>query len=300
MRTPTTALVALAASVILGTIATAGDVTRWDTEGGVWSDANAWTAGVPTPETIAEVGVGVATVIASGQTCQALNVSPGTSGGVVRIGGGSLTVSGDLDIGGGVGSVTVAAGSLTAASTSLTTGTLNLSGGEFATENLFILGGQGAAFVEGGVHEVSEGFIMTGSMTLSGGMLDVGRDPADMATIQGNVLLAGDPAASFQNLTLGGESTVRVALSPSAPHAAIHVAGTATLDGTLILFDGGVEPGRYDVIDATAVSGTFDAVELPEGGGWSWGVDGGTVHVTRGDVPVAVRSWSEVKAAFTR
>jgi hypothetical protein len=72
------------------------------------------------------------------------------------------------------------------------------------------------------------------------------------------------------------------------------------LNGTFKVFDFAAPNGTYEVLRAESIVGTFDAVELPATGDWSWRIEGNSVFVSKGPVPVEATTWSGIKAGRGR
>ncbi|MBN9378628.1 MAG: hypothetical protein BGO14_07130 [Chlamydiales bacterium 38-26] len=94
---------------------------------------------------------------------------------------------------------------------------------------------------------------LTGNVFVNSGTIS--PDPAQTLTLGSLVLNSADPV----NGTLG--SLVHIEIDSSSTPSLVHVNGPASLAGTLeIQLDPNVTPGRYTILTASAITGTFDFV----------------------------------------
>lgn len=92
--------------------------------------------------------------------------------------------------------------------------------------------------------------------------------------------LAAPSEVQFENLTLSPTSILLIEIAgplPGAEYDVVRVSGNAVIDGTLevVLLDGFTPtPGeRFEFMTASAISGAFDAVVLPDAPGVELSLD---------------------------
>lgn len=248
--------------LVLPTLATAQSTT-WTAGSGDWGVGSNWSAGEPTEGVDAVFNAtGMATVTLDDEVCRGLLM--GASGpALLDLASGSLTVDHAI-----VG---------------------------MAAPNLF------ASISTSGIGDPY--FTVTHSLTIGrfsdvvagGGTITVGTSDADSLVVLGTLQLIGTPTISISNLAMRDQSVLSTTVVFNGFDGFIS-AGTAVLNGTLKIFDSLAPNGTYEIIRAESIVGTFDAVELPVAGDWSWRIEGNSVFVTKGPVPVEATTWSSIKA----
>lgn len=181
----------------------------------------------------------------------ALRTAGLTNEGVLAFSGGTMDVFGDVTNASGARIVTSGAGSVTTFYD------------DVVHNGLEIFTGAGASTVFFGDQSGAGNFTGTGTVYYVGD-LRPGNSPAAVS-YAGDLVFGG---ASKLVLELGG-------LAEGAQYDHVSVDGTLAEDGTLdVVLYGGFTPGvgdTFDLIDAGAVTGSFDAVNLPAlGGGLGW------------------------------
>lgn len=278
----------------------------WIGGSGDWDDDASWSTGTePTIGDAVEISDGdTVEVTQTGEVCAELTLATldpatlnvGSGGGLevsglARVGAGGLAILsqiggsvslGRLEIGGG--------GSVLSSGGSLAMGTCKVGG--FALPSTWNIGGpttisDALEIDTNGVVSVSGSLVVEGTPG-AGGAIVVSRGWISLEGSQGTVQF---PDFSAETTSLIRAKVTATGLNP------IEVVGTASLDGFLRAYDLGAAEGRYDVLVAQAISGTFTDVTLP-GENWSWGIEEGTVYVMKGVTPVEEATWGELKSTF--
>lgn len=241
--------------------------TSWTAASGDWGTGSNWSAGEPTAGVDAHLNItGMATVTLAGETCRSLLMgAPG--GALLDLNGGSLAVDNATV---GMASPNVGA--------SLATSPI---GNPVLTVAHSLTIGRFADLVAGG------------------GTITIGTSAADSLVVLGTLQLMNTPTLTVTNLAMRSQSVLSSFVLFTGFKGLV-ATGTAVLKGTLKVFDFSAPDGTYEVVSAAAISGTFDAVELPATGNWSWRIEGNKVLVTKGVVPVEATTWSGVKAGWPR
>lgn len=306
---PLFALPLAAALVVPGTAR--ATVTSWLGSTGDWGNAAKWSAGEPTAGDDAEVpNSSTVQVTLAGETCANLTMGATLGGCTLHVMSGALNVVGRAHIadtapatlllqggtltaaefrlgntGNGIGSATVSGGTLNAGT--ITIGDDPAGSGTFSTTATTPL-----VRVTGNLY-VKKG----GSYVCGAGTLNVGTQPTDGVFVDGAFSLVNKPTVTLTSLTLTSTATLSVTLIPSF-FGRIDVAGPATLDGKLLVGDVGMADGTYEVLRANPLQGTFSSQFLPAN--WSWRVEGNSLLLTKGPVPVTPTSWGRIKADAAR
>jgi len=95
-----------------------------------------------------------------------------------------------------------------------------------------------------------------------------------------------------------GSATLGADAVSSGGTAPIVVTGTAQLGGQLEVADIFAGDGTYEIMRADSFQGTFDSVLLPDS--WSWRIEGHSLLLTKGPVPVEATSWGRIKSTLGR
>jgi hypothetical protein len=266
--TPRYRLVAGLVAGLLIALATAAQAqtTTWTANEGDWGTGANWSNGEPTAGVDAVVNTTASVMVTqSGEVCRGLSLSGGL-GARLDLTGGSLTAD----------HVTTGTG-----------GTIGVS----ATGNP--------------VFNVTHSLTIGGfsDMVANGGTTQVGSLPADSLVIltNGTFQIAGTPTLTVSNLALRNGSVFSI-LVPFTGITGLVTTGTAVLNGKLLVQDFSFSSAdvTYEIIRANQVVGTFDEVQLPATGNWSWRIEGNSVFITRGMVAVEAATWSGVKALGAR
>jgi hypothetical protein len=241
--------------------------TNWTAGSGDWGVGSNWSAGEPTAGVDAVFNAtGMATVTLDDEVCRGLLMgAPG--GALLDIGSGSLTVD----------HATVGMASPNVGASISTSGI----GNPFFTVTHTLTIGRFADVVAGG------------------GTITVGTSDADSLVVLGTLQLMGSPTIAISNLAMRDQSVLSTFVLFNGFGGFIS-AGTAVLNGTFKVFDFAAPNGTYEVLRAESIVGTFDAVELPATGDWSWRIEGNSVFVSKGPVPVEATTWSGIKAGRGR
>jgi hypothetical protein len=239
--------------------------TTWTAAEGDWGTASNWSAGEPTAGVDAVLTSTAQTYVTlGGEVCRQLRM--GSAGGArLDLTGGSLTVDNALvglaspNIGASLAMSAIGGASLTV--------THSLTLGRFS------------------------------DIVLNGGTTTIGTAATDSLVVLGTLQIAGTPTATFRNLALR-DGSVFSCIIPFTGITGYTVSGTAVLNGKLLVqdFSFSSEDVTYEIIRANQIVGTFDEVQLPATGNWSWRIEGNSVFITRGMVPVEPATWSGVKA----
>lgn len=281
--------------------------TEWVGAVGDWHTASNWSNGVPVAGTDAIVPFSATpTVTLAGAICRNLSTGTGSGGSTLRIQSGSLAVAQMLHVatahnvaaqqsGGAVnanelvlgnpnatGAYTLTGGTLTAATVRV--GTLDpTSGGIFSLSGASPQCAIGDSLVLG----------PDGSFVCGAGTLTVGSGGSGGTRVDGAFTLTNAPSVTMSGFTMGPNGTLSVALLPTGI-GTITVTGTAVLSGTLLVTDVAAPNGTYEILSAGSLEGGFDSSFLPPS--VSLRVEGGTVSLIKGTVPVEPVSWGRVKA----
>ncbi len=237
--------------------------TNWTAASGDWGIGSNWSAGEPTAGVDALITTtSTVMVTLAGETCRSLQL--GSSGGaLLEILSGSLTVE-NATIG-------LASPNIGASAATRPTGNPVFT----VTRSLTI--GPFADFVAGG------------------GTITIGTTSADSLVVRGTLQLMNTPATTARNLAMRDQSVLSATVTQIG-FSGVVVTGTAVLKGTLKVIDSLAPDGNYEVIRAGSIVGTFSAAQLPSTGSWSWRIEGNSVFVTKGVVPVEEVTWGEIKA----
>lgn len=307
-------IVVLLAVLLAAPSSRAQSTTTWFGSVGDWSVAANWSNGEPTATSTAVLTfAGTVNVTQPGEVCRSLWL--GMTGGIVSavITGGTLSVSDSLRVGAvGSGSVqhqsgTVSAGkvilgspgqsgsylhfagSLTTARLECGTRAINSSGTYSSsvqspvctiTDSLYI-GPSGSYVCGAGTLTVGSGG--NGGVLVDRGAFQVINTP--VMNVAGFKMTAG---ATFTRTIIFGSNSTLVSSGP------------VVLDGQLLVLDLSTPDGSYELIRGNPLTGTFDITSLPPTGNWSWRIEGNSLWVTRGTVPVEPTTWSRVKAGIGR
>ena len=134
----------------------------------------------------------------------------------------------------------------------------------------------GTASTSGGTVEISDGNLQVGATCQVGGQSGWGY-----LEVEGS-----EASISFGGYLQKPRGKL-LSVFDSNGISAILVGGSATLDGRWEVDDGGACPGRFTVLSAASISGSFDEVILP-GPGWSWGIDSGKTLWVQTPEPASV------------
>lgn len=300
----------LAAAALLGAAprAAMGQTTTWTTGIGNWGAASNWSGGEPTADTDAVLpGIsGTAIVNMPGEVCRSFTSGTVGGGSTLQIDfGGSLAVAEQIRIGAAEGGVVHHnAGTLTARDLVLA------SDNGLASYLIFAGSLTVERAVVGGLDPSSGGFSSSGtnpnvritrslfideggSFVFGSGTLNVGTTSADSTIVKGAFQIANNPAMTTTEFFMTPEGFFGVTLIPGLVPK-VTVTGTAVLDGQLFVGDLGVPDGTYEVLTGNPVLGAFDMVTLPND--WSWRVEGNSLLLTKGQVPVESATWGRLKS----
>ena len=283
--------------------------TSWTAGLGDWGTAANWSDGEPTADVDAEMPItGTAIVTLAGETCRRFTMGAGGSGSVLRINTGSLTVVERLHVGAGFSSTvqhfggTLSAGELVLgdlapAAYSMTGGTLTLGsariGDDSPSSGTFSTGAGSLSCTIMGSLRIAPG----GSFVFGAGTLNVGASASDTTVVEGAFQIANLPAISMTGFKMSDDGALHVLILPTGV-STIMVTGAAVLNGQLLITEVGAPNGTYEILRGNPLQGTFDMATLPDD--WAWRVEGNSLLVTKGQVPVERSSWGGIKSRFER
>jgi len=288
--------------------------TSWTSSFGDWGGGSNWSAGEPTAGVDAHFAAsGNASITLSGETCRNLYFGTATGGPELNVTGGSLavihriqlpvagsarinqdggTVTADslvMGAAGSVGQYELRGGSLTVGNAIVGT-TENFSGASLALTDI-------ASPVLTVTHSVRLGRFA--DIVAGGGRMSIGTTNTDSLVVAGTFQLNGTPTITTTNFAMR-DGSVLSATFTFVGLSGIVSSGGVVLDGTLKIYDFFVSDGTWELVRGNSLTGTFDAVELPATGNWSWRIEGNSVFVTKGPVAVEPSTWSGVKAGGWR
>lgn len=284
---------------------TTGLETTWIPLAGDWSTPANWSGGEPTVVNTAVIPAGVANVTQSGETCATLVLGVGGTPGAVTIAGGTLDVAATILVGNATesstGTLLQSGGAVTASILDLRSGTVSVNNGTCDVSTTTVRTATSFSVIFDGDYSCSGALTVEfgGGFTITTGTFDAGTSLADIAVVGGVFNCSPLSDVSFQNLTFDGDQAIFSPQLTSDGFTPIDVAGALTLDGFLAVSDNGAPDGRYDLIVAQTLIGSFDFVDLPDGE-WSWGTENGTLFVVKGQkVPVETTTWGALKHSFS-
>ena len=273
--------------------------TTWFGSTGNWSTAVNWSNGEPTADVDAILsGSGTAQVTMSGEICRNLfagNVSITTGGSlnvIHRIQAGNINQNG-----GAVSADSLVLGVSTIGQYLMFNGTL--------TVNHLVLGTavpSSANFsTSAGNPNITVAHSLTigrGANIVSGaGTLTVGTSSADSLVVFGAYQMANRPTQKVTNFVMRPLAVMNVTILFNGITPVVS-SGAAILDGTLNVFDLSAPNGTYELVRGNPISEDFDVINLPGAGDWSWRIEGNSLLVTKGPVPVKPTTWSRLKAGW--
>jgi len=288
--------------------------TTWSSPFGDWSTGSNWTGGEPTAGIDARFAAsGNASITLAGETCRNLYFGTATGGPELNVTGGSLAVvhriqlpvTGSAKINQHGGSVTAdslvmgAAGSV---------GQYELRGGSLTVGNAIVGTTENFSGASLALTAISNPVLtVTNSLRVGrfadivagGGTIAVGTTAADSLVVSGTFQLLNMSTITTTNFAMRDQSVLSATLT-FAGLSGIVSSGTVILNGTLKVFDFFGPDGTYELVRGSSLTGTFDGVELPATGDWSWRIEGNSVFVTKWPVAVAPTTWSGVKAGGWR
>ena len=127
------------------------------------------------------------------------------------------------------------------------------------------------------------------------GTLTVGTATGHGTRIDGAFTLNNKPTVSMEGLVMSPTATLSVGIGQFGVSTII-VDGTATLDGQLLVLDILAANGTSEVLRGAPLQGAFSMVSLPDD--WSWRIEGNSLLLTKGPVPVEPTTWGRVKRQF--
>jgi hypothetical protein len=288
--------------------ATAAQVqaTTWTGGTGDWGTGANWSSGEPSGSDDALFqALGEATVSQAGESCR--NLLLGTSGSVTVnvVAGGSLAVTNRIQIPvAAQGKIYQDGGSVTADSLVLgaagSYGEYEMKGGTLTVGHAIVGMAPGANLSTGGV--ANPVMTVTHSLRLGAfadivagaGSISVGTSAADSLVVAGTFQITGVPTMTTTNYVMRNGSVLS-AFVFSGGIAPIVSSGVAILEGTLKVQDFGATNGTYELVRGNPLSGTFDEVQLPAAGDWSWHIAGNSLFISRGPVATETTTWSRIK-----
>jgi hypothetical protein len=277
----------------------------WNGEEGDWHDGPNWSSGsIPTfADCVSIDDEDIVEITQFGATCDELTLGATVNGSLNIWPGSSFeALSAAYLGGGGIGSIGQIGGDVNLARLEIGVGSYAVAGGRMICGSALV----GTAAVQGAISITSGTWIVndvleverTGLITLGGGDTTIGQFGT------GGILLGGwlslnvpFGSVTTESFTIEDGGVLQAFIS-NLGFSPIEVVGTATLDATLQIIDFGAAEGRYDVITAGNLEGTFTTVQLPDEN-WSWGIEGTTVWVNKNTgTPVQTMSLSEVKHIY--
>ena len=262
LRTIGLGLLALAMGLTMAGAAL-GQSTTWTGGSADWGTGSNWSAGEPTAGVDAIVNSPSNPMVTqSGEVCR--NLLMGSAGGaLLDLTGGSLTVNSATV---GMASPNVGASiALSAIGNPVLTVTHSLTLGALA------------------------------DVVAGGGTLNIGTTASDSLVLFGTFQLTNTQTVNVTNLSMRDGSVFSCVVGFTGL-TGIVVSGTAVLNGKLKVQDFFSPDATYEIIRANNLVGTFDTVELPAAGNWSWRIEGNSVFLTKGEVAVEPATWSAVKS----
>jgi hypothetical protein len=289
-------------TTIATTVFACTDTLTWNDEEGDWHNGPSWSGGaIPTAaDCVSIADADVVEITEFGAICDELTLGATANGSLNLWPGSSLDVLSVVYLGsGGIGSIGQIGGDVNLARMEVGVGSYALASGSLTCGSILV----GTAAVQGAVSITSGTLIVndtleldrTGLVTLGGGVTTIGQGG------NGGILLAGwlslnvpFGSVTTESFTVEDGGVLQAFIS-NLGFNPIHVSGTATLGATLQVIDFGAADGRYDIITAGSLEGTFTTVQFSDEN-WSWGIEGTTVFVTKDTgTPVQTMSLSEVK-----
>ena len=284
--------------------------TTWSSSFGDWGTGSNWTSGEPTAGVDARFGVsGNASVTQPGETCRNLFFGTATGGPELNVTGGSLTVVHRIQLPvTGTSKINQDGGSVTADSLVMgaagSIGQYELRGGSLTVGNAIVGTTDGISGASLALTAISNPVLtVTHSLRVGrfadivagGGTIAVGTTTADSLVVSGTFQLLNTSTINTTNFAMR-DGSVLSATFTFAGISGIVSSGAVILDGTLKVFDFFGPDGTWELVRGSSLMGTFDSVELPATGDWSWRIEGTSVFATKGPVAVERATWSGVKA----
>ncbi|HEX7878212.1 MAG TPA: hypothetical protein VF720_02315 [Candidatus Eisenbacteria bacterium] len=238
--------------------------TTWTANEGDWGTASNWSNGEPTAGVDAVVNTTASVMVTQGgEICRGLTLS-GPLGARLDLTGGALTADHVSTGTGGTIGISATGNAVFSVTHSLTVGTFS-------------------------------------DMVANGGITQIGSLASDSLVVLGTFQIAGTPTLTVSNLALHNGSVYSI-LIPFTGITGLVTTGTAVLNGKLLVQDFSFSSAdvTYEIIHANQIVGTFDEVQLPATGNWSWRIEGNSVFITRGTVATEPATWSDLKAGAGR
>jgi hypothetical protein len=301
--------VALLAALLVPAVSQGQTSTTWTDGIGNWSTGANWSNGEPTAGVDAVLpGIsGTAIVNMAGEVCKSFTSGTVGGGSTLQIDfGGTLAVAEVLRIGSAFdGTVHHNGGTVTAheliVSPQSGTGTYLIDGGMLTVENAVV----GGADASSGGFTTSAGnptVRITGSLLIDiggnfvfgAGNLNVGTTVADTITVKGAFQFANMPVMTTTGFVLTPEAFFSVTVTPTGI-SRVTSTGVLVLDGDFFVFDVLAPDGDYEILRGNPLQGNFDSVTLPNND-WSWRIEGNSVFIRKGDVPVEPTTWGAIKS----
>lgn len=297
------------ASVALVSPPAHAQTTTWFGSTGNWNTAANWSNGLPTADLDAILtAAGTAQVTAAGPTCRNLFVGTAGAGPSVTISGGSLSVVHRIQVPrASSGTIRQTLGAVSADSLVLgaasSIGQYQMSGGTLTINHLVIGTNETASTGQFTTNIANPVMTVTHTLTIGrganivhgAGTLNAGTSPADSVVVLGAWQMINRPNTHVTNFVLrdGASLTATILFNGITP---VIASGAVRLDGTLIVGDLAAPNGTYELLRGNSLTGTFDTVNLPAVGDWSWRIEGNALLVTKGPVAVEATTWSRIKA----
>lgn len=297
------------ALVALPAPAAHAQVTTWFGSTGNWGTAANWSNGEPTADLDAVLtAAGTAQVTASGETCRNLIVGTVGGGPSVTISGGSLSVVHRIQVPrASSGTISQTLGAVSADSLVLgaasSIGQYQMSGGTLTVNHLVIGTAENASTGQFTTNVANPNLTVTHTLTIGrganivhgAGTLNAGTAVTDSVVVLGAWQMINRPTTRVTNFVLrdGASLTATVLFNGITP---VIAGGAVVLNGTLIVNDLTAPNGTYELLRGNPLTGAFDTVNLPAVGDWSWRIEGNSLLVTKGPVPVAATTWGAIKA----
>jgi hypothetical protein len=293
-------------SLLLATAAQ-GQSTAWTGGSGDWGTASNWSNGEPTGsvDALLQAG-GTATVSLAGESCR--NLLLGTAGETLNVVAGSLAVTNRIQVPvTGQGFINQDGGSVTVDSLVLGGGLFGqyqMNGGTLTAGNAIVgTGNSGASLATSLGNPV---MTVTHSLTLGrfadivagAGTISVGTTAADSLVVLGTFQMINLPTVMTTNYVMWNQSVLSAVVVFTGITPIIST-GAAILDGTLKVLDFGAPNGTYELVRGNPLSGTFDGVQLPAVGDWSWHIEGNSLLISKGPVAIEPTTWSRIKLGKT-
>lgn len=303
----------IAAALWAGSVQ-AQNTTLWLGGDGEWSVSGKWSSGKPTGSSTAVLKTaGTVTISTTGEQCRSLWMGLERSNPtILNMTGGSLMATDSLRIGtsgdalishtmGSISAPTFVLGSIAGGGTYLQSGgSLSVTRAIFGSGQLLTAVGSYSASFGTPTFTVTDSLILrtSGGMIFGAGTLTVGTGAAGGVFLNGGSFgIANSPTVVVSRLIMTSTSNFGVAVS-TLGLAPVVSTGPIVMDGIFSVSDVLAPEGEYEVLRGNPLAGAFVFVGLPSEE-WTWRVEGNSLFIVKGDVPVRPTTWSRLKEGVT-